>query len=272
MRFIKSNAKLFVGALFAALIIVAYLSSYNLPEWWDGAGLLFELFYQFSIAYCISYLFFILQVYVPESNNQRKAFEVIKEDLSALSYDLLDIVFLVENCACLENNVIIFNKGCYYFKRLECGEPHKGGYANKIEISTHSFEALQESINKRITRITNNSLYSQNSFEIIESSSVLQSLRFFDALIFTCAANSQHTYIATENVKRDFLEFKRVANILWKLTHSSEQMPVELSDGEIAMYHKQMGKAPKLPGKARMFIGGNEDGVNTKFTANKTDE
>lgn len=237
------------------LIIIAYLLSFDMPEVWDGAGRIFELLYQLSIAYCMSYLFYILQVWIPSTKNQSKAFTIIKEELRALSYDLMDVVFLLEGCCTIEKSISM-SKKIYYFKRVDILNESKGGWANSIELSKESFHSIKASINKQIQRITNNSIYSQNDISLIELISKLQSNCIFNTLISVCEANEQCVSVQTENIRKDFQDFKQVANKLWEMTNDYIQVAYELNDSERALYQQRMACVPKISGTPRVFIGG----------------
>lgn len=253
--FFKHNIKISICAIISVFIILAYFLSMDLTEWWKGAGRLFDLFYQLSIGYCLSFLFYILQVYIPETIKQKKAFEIIKEDISALSYALLDVVFVIEKCATISDDQIIFNKKIYYFKRVNSNQTERCGFANRIEISKASFTQIQKSLEKRIERITNNSMYAQNDITLIHTIAEYQSSHLFHAVIAACEANEQGINVNTQNVRVDFCKFKKIANRLWETTHNYHDTPYELNKNEIAFYHLRIAQTPKITGKVRVFIG-----------------
>lgn len=255
-RFITHNLCLFIGAIISALIIIAYLLSVDLPEVWFGTGYIFELLYQFSIAYCMSYLFYILQVWIPSTKNQSKAFAIIKDELCALSYDLMDVVFLLEGCCTIEENSLSINKKIYYFKRVDISNESNGGWANSIELSKESFYCIKVSIDKQIQRITTNSIYCQNDILLIELISKLQSNNIFSTMISVCEANEQCVRVQTENIRKDFQDYKQVATELWAMTNDCVEVAYELKDSECAFYQQRLAGVPKLSGTPRVFIGG----------------
>jgi hypothetical protein len=253
-RFIRSNVKLSIGALVAIFIILVCLITFNSPEWWVGAGQILDLLYQLSIGYCLSILFYVLQVYLPGIKRQEKAFGVIKTDIDALSSELLDVVFVVDECATIDEDSLSFNKELFYFKRVDKIQEKQHGWASRFELSKSHFEEIKKSIDKRLEHIVNNSLYSQNDFSIIKTISELQSNHLFSTIIVDYEANEQSVRATTKNVGADFCEFKRIAYKLWRMNHDSEQVPCELSENEIEFYNERMQTAPKISGTSGIYI------------------
>lgn len=62
-KFYKQNSLLSIIAIGAFINCILFLASYSLPEWWNGAGRLYEFIYNLCLAYLGSLIFYIVQVY-----------------------------------------------------------------------------------------------------------------------------------------------------------------------------------------------------------------
>jgi len=149
-----------LGFIISVIAIILYFVSYNIPEWWPGAGILFEFIYQMSIAYGMSYLFFILQVYVPSVKNEEKAFSAIKKDLQSLAMCLIYIKYIAENYFEFEENFVnIDDSERLLFTYVSPQNRTGNEVVSGIDISVKSFSSKKQYIEKKIQHITTNSLY-----------------------------------------------------------------------------------------------------------------
>lgn len=71
-EFIKHNKRLSEGAIFSLIISIVYMASYNLNEWYPGLGKMFEFIYNLCLAYLGSFIFYIIQVYIPDKKKQQR--------------------------------------------------------------------------------------------------------------------------------------------------------------------------------------------------------
>lgn len=77
-RFTRTNKWIWRTFLFAVFIIVSYILSIDSPEWFYGAEVWFNLLFQFSIGYIINFMFYITQVYIPNTKRNDSANKCIK--------------------------------------------------------------------------------------------------------------------------------------------------------------------------------------------------
>ena len=254
MKLVRYNLYLFFGAIISIITIISYFLSFNSPELWSGASQIFELIYQFSIAYCVAYIFFVLQVWIPAQSNQDKAFAIIQEDLASLSYYLMDIVFLVDGCCTVEANELIINKNIYYFKRVNTQSENAGGWANCMVLSKDYLDNMRDTLDKLMQRITANEMYSQNDLVLIELLSKLQSSHFFRLLSAACDAKAQGVSVQIPNVKSDYADYKLASEKLWKMTHPYTQIARELNENERDFYIQRIGESPKIVGTTQELV------------------
>lgn len=76
-KFISLNKCITIFFGIALIIIVSYMLSMDYPEWFNGADKLFNLFFQFSIGYIINFMFYVTQIYIPNSKRDQSAKQCI---------------------------------------------------------------------------------------------------------------------------------------------------------------------------------------------------
>lgn len=119
LYFIRSNITISVLVGISTLIVIGYIISMDLPELWHNAGNQFEVLYQVSLSIVASFLFYVMQVYIPERKKKK----------SINPY----IIILVEKIADSMNTIIEELSICYL--------------KNKVSISEITEEQLQVIIN-----------------------------------------------------------------------------------------------------------------------------
>lgn len=79
-RFCKKNLLVSFSVAVSIGIVIAYQLSYDLPEWYHGAGRHFTVLYDISMAVIGSFIFYIILDYVPqEKKNRAVRFWVLNE-------------------------------------------------------------------------------------------------------------------------------------------------------------------------------------------------
>lgn len=86
--FIKKNKLITVFFAVSVATIMAYILSTDLPEWFDGAGLWFNLTFQLAVGYIINFMFYVTQVYAPNSKRNNIVQTCIKKRISILINDM----------------------------------------------------------------------------------------------------------------------------------------------------------------------------------------
>lgn len=72
IEFFKRTKLLSGICVFSFIISITRVLTVSTPELFDGAEEWFELINNLSLAYIASYLFYIVQVYLPEKNQEDK--------------------------------------------------------------------------------------------------------------------------------------------------------------------------------------------------------
>lgn len=87
-KFKRTNKWIWRTFLFALFIIVSYILSMNCSEWFDGVEVWFNLLFQFSIGYIINFMFYITQVYIPDTKRNDSAKKCIKIRIQHITGDM----------------------------------------------------------------------------------------------------------------------------------------------------------------------------------------
>lgn len=83
-RFIKLNKLITIFLGIAIFIIISYMASMNYTEWFSGAEMLFNLFFQLSIGYIINFIFYVTQIYVPNYKRDQLARKCIQARINKI--------------------------------------------------------------------------------------------------------------------------------------------------------------------------------------------
>jgi len=86
--FIKKNKWITVFFVISLGIIISYILTMDLPELFDGAGEWYNLLFQLSVGYIINFMFYITQVYLPNSKRETKVRECLSKRIDQLIRDM----------------------------------------------------------------------------------------------------------------------------------------------------------------------------------------
>lgn len=104
IKFYTKNKKISKIGFVALAICISYIAIYNMPDYFG-----IESFYSFlnniSISYLAAVIFFVVQVYIPSEENEKKSLEILKPKFQQL-IEFVEVTILV-----YEKFVKIKNKG-----------------------------------------------------------------------------------------------------------------------------------------------------------------
>ena len=86
--FIDKNKLITAFFAISVAVIVAYILSMDLPEWFNGAGDWFNLLFQLAVGHIINFMFYVTQVYVPNSKRNAIVETCITKRISLLIADM----------------------------------------------------------------------------------------------------------------------------------------------------------------------------------------
>ncbi len=83
MRKIKNKEMFYltIGLLISAIIVISYKLTENIPELFNNADFYYNLLSQLGLAYMGSYVFYIVQIHIPERRKQKIIFKCLKMPL-----------------------------------------------------------------------------------------------------------------------------------------------------------------------------------------------
>lgn len=103
IKFIKRNTLIFVIFITSICSIVAYYLTIDLPELFSGAEQWFNLLFQLSVGYVINFMFYVTQVYIPDSKREhvihQKVFARLRKIIAHMKGGLNSLaqIYLIEN-------------------------------------------------------------------------------------------------------------------------------------------------------------------------------
>lgn len=103
----------------SVLLMVLYLITLDVPEWFHSGGQLFEVLFQISIGYLINYIFFIVNVYVPKITIEDKALISTKYKIARLLSEIDSVENIFNSFIKLNYGRIHFKPGIIFFKRKD---------------------------------------------------------------------------------------------------------------------------------------------------------
>lgn len=106
--FIRNNAMVSILSGIAILIIVIYVISMDLPELWNNAGIQFEILYQIALAIIASFIFYIMQIYIPERKKKKTIHPYITRLMDKIA-DAMDVIIKELSECYLNQEVSIAN-------------------------------------------------------------------------------------------------------------------------------------------------------------------
>ena len=86
--FIDKNKLITAFFVISVVVIVTYILSMDLPEWFNGAGDWFNLLFQLAVGYIINFMFYVTQVYVPNNKRNNVVQACITKRISLLANDM----------------------------------------------------------------------------------------------------------------------------------------------------------------------------------------
>ena len=86
--FVEKNKWITNFFFISLFIIISYIWTMEWPELFDGAEEIYNLFFQLAIGYIINFMFYITQVYIPNSNRDITVRKCIAKRIEQLINDM----------------------------------------------------------------------------------------------------------------------------------------------------------------------------------------
>lgn len=91
ISFIRENkliSSVFLGSM---LIILAYILSMDIPEWFPHAGDWFNILFQLAIGFVINFMFYVTQVYIPRLKQLKQANDCVYKRIEKIEEYMKEI-------------------------------------------------------------------------------------------------------------------------------------------------------------------------------------
>lgn len=102
-KFYNSNKRLTQVSIASLIIYMSYQVTMDLPEIIPYGDLIYNFFSELSLAFMGGFIFYILQVYIPEENKKDHIVE-------SLSYHLKNLISELDELNAIQRNTSIFSK------------------------------------------------------------------------------------------------------------------------------------------------------------------
>lgn len=90
-KFIKQNKAICSFFIFSLVIIGLYIYSLEKTEWFPHAGDWFQVLFQVAVGFLVSFIFYIMQVYIPQSKQTLQANKCIQDRIQNVVDRMRDI-------------------------------------------------------------------------------------------------------------------------------------------------------------------------------------
>lgn len=213
----KENRLICVLSIFSLLIALSYVATYNMPEKIPGIRKWYSFGYDISLGIMVNFVFFMFQLFIPNQEKRRQAFLVIKSDLESLYWKLSDIELCTGRYIQINSDNIVVSSGVHYF--IRCNESSEEGWLTRMDLSIDGIEDYCNYIEKDISKIMNNSIYSNNAYELIKNISDLQSNEYLKYLKH--AASETNSNVVYGDVKNEYNQYCEIVTYLGKCVNKS---------------------------------------------------
>lgn len=88
IKFIKDNKFISIGLLISVIVVVLYIITKHKPEWFAHAEDCFNLAFQLCIGFMASFIFFVMQVYIPS----QKKLQVVNKCISSRINGIVELM------------------------------------------------------------------------------------------------------------------------------------------------------------------------------------
>lgn len=148
------------------------------------------------LGYCVSYFFYVIQIYIPETNKKKKNQCIIKNDLLFLYHDLQIFLFAFKNFINISDNECILIKT----NKLYLKEKLNDKQYNCLSIDLNNFKMIDD-ILLNITNIKNSCFFEYNEPKFIFNLFICENtIKFFINMIKTIQDNNGiYMFVGTKN-------------------------------------------------------------------------
>ncbi len=216
-KFIKRNTIISIFGLVSVLIAISYAITYNMPDYFNIESW-YLLFTNISISYIAAFIFYILQVYKPECENNRRAQMI----LEPLFLDLIEFIEVTIACcrkyvSINENNTITIDwdnkeEKIIYFIPVMDGS-NTCSHRPAIKKSEADLRELENTYKSKIKEIKERIDFRYCDSDVLNALSKLEAMNFYKSTLnvaltfegtFVKFSDFQNNVDNFESIKDDF--------------------------------------------------------------------
>lgn len=160
-KLFRQHRWLTIVCIISVLIVVVYFITYTTPELFVGAGRLFDIITQIAIGYIINYVFFIVNVFLPQIQSEEKAFKMCELQIISLIEEINRLENIFSSFIKLNYGRIEYTTGTIYYKY-----PSSDG-CSFINI-TNYLKSEYGVLSRYLNSITSNRYFHQLNVDIVE--------------------------------------------------------------------------------------------------------
>lgn len=149
LKFIRSNVHLIVGFIVALIIFVSYDLTMDWPEIIPNGDFYYNFLSQLSLAYMGSFIFYIIQVYIPAERSKKITNSILKIKLDYIMLRMIEPAMCIMNSV-FKKNLDIESMDKHKFAELYAEDVMNQGtkiiFRDKLEITNkeYAIENIEE--------------------------------------------------------------------------------------------------------------------------------
>lgn len=93
IKFIKGNKAVSIGFLISAIVVALYIITKHEQEWFAHAEDCFNLTFQLCVGFMISFIFFVMQVYIPRRKKLQLVNRCISSRINGIVEQMRDVFY-----------------------------------------------------------------------------------------------------------------------------------------------------------------------------------
>ena len=266
IEFIKKNKIISLFAIISILIAVSYAIMYSMPDYYGIEGW-YSLFNNISISYIAAVIFYVLQVYLPDCQNQKRAQAILKPAFVDL------IKFLELTVVCCKKFVLCKDDGkveidwtnkkdkCLFFIPIEGGNNVHRIAVKKTKVD---IKDLDEIFNKKIRCIKEMTVFKMCDQSIIDTLSKIEMLDFYKSTV-EIVLKLESSFVGVYNFQERLNEFEILKDEFKQSCGIPDKYDIRDAEKmEIAVYEAIANKGALQVGTIEEFYEiVNEMGVET---------
>lgn len=233
------NKSLAIGMVICLIECLMYIISIEWNEWFPHANEWYNFVYNLGLAYICAYIFFILQIYIPEKTKNTNSLNIIRPSLHSICERMEYIIAFCDSFVDFSNNKIKVKdrdeEGIVYYKFIKQtnnGEDKGKDYKKVINY----FSEYEGDLKKLVEEIKSKTVYKDCDRKLIELIAKLE-YNAFPRILKSMERLIDESNIEFSGLKEIFVEFKSIKSGLEKFDTEKTKCQFEhLNKEEIKQY------------------------------------